>query len=432
MPSIAASTGYLVLDNPLALQWQLAPIPEILPDGASGRIDVTQDEMLLVGVHVTQPLCTFGRIRHGVDAAGAAVTGALSDEVRTELDVKIQVAEAYITVLKAERVLEVAEGRVKSLDAHLRDVGNLLKEEVVVRNDYLASEVALANAQQARLQIENQLKLAEAAYNRALQRPLDYPVVLDGLPEPAGQYDLAQLTQLALRQRPEIASVSAKVRGLRSQACSVRASGLPQIGVRGGVDYMENRYLDNETINSVGVFGAWNFFDAGRKRHRAMQLDHSAEALLRARSDLESFITLQVRQAWLDLNTLRQRVDVNRKTIDSADENLRVAGNRYREGAGTNTEVLDAEMLRTQAYNNYYGSLYDAILAEMRLRRAVGDFNLSSMAVTEGECAGSRPTRAAAASHHLPTRDAPKSAPAFFGSPSRTRPSAPPRRPRSA
>jgi len=40
---------------------------------------------------------------------------------------------------------------------------------------------------------------------------------------------------------------------------------------------------------------------------------------------------------------------------------------------GTNTEVLDAETLRLQAYVNFYNSSYDALLADLRLRRAIGN-----------------------------------------------------------
>ena len=63
---------------------------------------------------------------------------------------------------------------------------------------------------------------------------------------------------------------------------------------------------------------------------------------------------------------------VNQKALESADENLRVSKNRFQQGAGTNTEVLDAQTLRTQAYSNYYRSLYNAVLADVQLLRAIG------------------------------------------------------------
>ena len=66
--------------------------------------------------------------------------------------------------------------------------------------------------------------------------------------------------------------------------------------------------------------------------------------------------------------TARKRVLVARKTTAQADENLRVARDRYQHQAGTNMEVLDAETLRVQAYMNLYSSTYQAALAGLRLR----------------------------------------------------------------
>ncbi|MGI9457674.1 MAG: TolC family protein [Aeoliella sp.] len=70
----------------------------------------------------------------------------------------------------------------------------------------------------------------------------------------------------------------------------------------------------------------------------------------------ETKVTLQVRDAWRRLETARERVSVSCAIIDSAEENLMVARNRYNQGVGTNTVVLDAETLRTLAYSNYYRS----------------------------------------------------------------------------
>ena len=127
----------------------------------------------------------------------------------------------------------------------------------------------------------------------------------------------------------------------------------------------------------AAVVGEWNVLDMGRKRHTAMQHEQNAEALLRQRSDVETKIVLQVRDAWRRLETTLERIQVNRAAIQSAEENLKVARNRYVQGAGTNTEVLDAETLRTATYSNYYGSVYDSVRAMMNLSRAVGDFNLA-------------------------------------------------------
>ena len=207
---------------------------------------------------------------------------------------------------------------------------------------------------------------------KALQRPLDSPVQIRDLPEPTQQYDLDQAIQQGMSRRPEIGLLSAKVRSLRSLADSAHAGSLPQVVLSGGFSYTENEFLDNETFNDVAVLANWNFWDSGRKRNRAAQLEQTAEALLRKRSNVESLITLQVKRAWHNLESAQEQVRVNRESLASADENLRVSRNRYEQGVGTNTEVLDAQTLRTQAYSNYFTSLYDSVLAEIQLLRAMG------------------------------------------------------------
>ena len=113
----------------------------------------------------------------------------------------------------------------------------------------------------------------------------------------------------------------------------------------------------------------WNPLDFGRAKNQAGVLDGKSQALIRLRRDAESMISLEVRQKWIDLQTARKRVLVARKTTAQADENLRVARDRYQHQAGTNTEVLDAETLRVQAYMNLYSSTYQAALAGLRLQR---------------------------------------------------------------
>jgi outer membrane protein TolC len=145
------------------------------------------------------------------------------------------------------------------------------------------------------------------------------------------------------------------------------------LGVQGGYLYQENQYVDPNGL-AVAVLGVqWNAIDMGRSSNQAAALSDQAEAVLRLRRDAQSLIALEVRQKWLDLQTARQRVDVTRQATAQAEENLRVARDRYQQQVGTNTEVLDAETLRVQTYTNFYNSSFEAVLAGLRLRRAVGN-----------------------------------------------------------
>ena len=92
----------------------------------------------------------------------------------------------------------------------------------------------------------------------------------------------------------------------------------------------------------------------------------------RERDDLEGNIALQVRQAWLDVQETRERTRVTEAAVAQAEENLRVVRDRYRNGEGTSTEVLDGEALRSLSLGNRDQARHDAALARFRLARAVG------------------------------------------------------------
>jgi outer membrane protein TolC len=87
---------------------------------------------------------------------------------------------------------------------------------------------------------------------------------------------------------------------------------------------------------------------------------------------MSSGIQLEVRGAWLDAREAEHRIEVAEVAVTQAAENLRVARDRYKAGAGTNTEVLDAQALQEQALNNRDSANFDAALAALRLARASG------------------------------------------------------------
>ncbi len=366
LPSLTLGADYIALSEQPAMKLPQSGLP--LP----GQLPFMDRESGGVSAVVTQPLYTFGRISSGVGAAAAGVRVNEAELSRVYLDVKMQVAEAYVAVLRAQRIVGVAESKATSLVSHTRDVSNMFDKGMVSKNDQLAAQVSLADAQQQWLQAQNGLAMAQAAYNRALSRPLPTPVRLGELPETPIVDDVDNLTQTALQSRPELAALHAQARALSEQAASTRAKNAPQIGLAGGYLYQENSYVEPNGIAGLALLAQWNVIDMGRASNQADALCHRAQATMRLCRDAESMIALEVRQRWLELQTARQRVVVAQQATTQADENLRVARDRYQHQAGTNTEVLDAETLRVQAHTNFFNSGYEAALAALRLRRAIG------------------------------------------------------------
>ncbi len=369
-PNIGLAAAYTQLDD----------VPEV------GQTDLklalsqfgiaSDDNFYAAQAQVNIPLYTSGRISRGIDAANAALNAVRSQERGAIQDIKLAVAEAYVLVLRAEHAVAVAQTNIKSLGAHAQDVQRLHKKGLVPKNDVLAAAVALADARQKGITANNALDIARAAYNRRLGRPLQSPVALqEVMPQLAPaivENDIKKLFELALGQRTELIQLAEQAQALHHRAAGTRAEGHPQIGLTGAYTYLENSILDDENVMSASIVLKWTLFDAGVIKNRAGAYTHQATALMQTREELSSIIELQVRRLWLDVNETRLRIEVTQEAIGQAEENLKVAKNRYRSGLGNNTEVLDAETLRSLSRSNHNNARYDAALAKLRLARAVG------------------------------------------------------------
>ena len=366
IPSLTLESGYTILNNaPAALINSPAFAIKELPTG--------EDKSLSYKAMINMPVFTGGRISEGIFSAGSGLNSAKQDEIIIIIDIKMRVAESYVSVLRSKHLVEVTGNNVASLSAHTRDVTHFYEQGMITKNDLLASQVALADARQRSIQAINNLNLSYAAYNRLLGRPLDNSVVIDDLSAEPVPLDLNDLTSKALSKRPELISLSEQSRALQHQAAGLRSAISPQIVVSGGYSYMQNKYQVYEDVWSATIGLKWEIFDGGMARNNANAVLQKAEALNSIRSDTASVISLQVRQTCLDIEETQKRIPVTRDALAQSEENLRVAKDRYREGVGTNTEVLDAETLRIRSYSNYYNAVYDAVIAKIRLQYATGE-----------------------------------------------------------
>ena len=91
-------------------------------------------------------------------------------------------------------------------------------------------------------------------------------------------------------------------------------------------------------------------------------------------------LNLQVRQevetAILDVDSSSERVKATEKAIEQARESLRIETLKYNLGAGTITDILDAQTALLLTETTYYRALADFRTALARLKLAVGG-NLS-------------------------------------------------------
>jgi outer membrane protein TolC len=80
----------------------------------------------------------------------------------------------------------------------------------------------------------------------------------------------------------------------------------------------------------------------------------------------------EIKSLGFALNESRERIAVASETVEQAMEDLRLAEERYRVGAGTMLETIDAQVALTQAKADVIDAKCDYLIAKADLARAAG------------------------------------------------------------
>jgi outer membrane protein len=365
LPDLNVGTGYT--------QYNETPSAKTNIEGKSAQFAMQQMGSVKAQAMASLPIYTSGKITHNINAAQATLDATQASEQVAALNLKMQVADSYIAVLRLEDAVQVAQSHIHSLESHQKDVKNLFEQGVVAKNDVLAADVELLNAQQLLLQAANVYDNAKARYNQLLTRPLTAKVELAKQIPELPKTTLDNLNQSALNQRPELLVLNEQIKSLHEQTRAMKAGLMPQVALNGGYQYQQNHYQAYEGLWQANVGVDWKLYD-GSTNHKGEALEKQALVLKEQHEELSGQILLQVRQAWFDTQETQQRLQVAKQTIVQADENLKVTTDRYQQGLATHTEVIQAEDLRTKTHNYLNNANYDFALAGLHLRHASGNF----------------------------------------------------------
>ena len=334
----------------------------------------------------SMPLYDFGRTAKRVEDARIQAKGVRESANRTEQSVVFDVINAYLNELLAQERVRVAQAAVAMTQADLDRARAREQQGLAVASDVLSAQAQLAQAKEDLIRAQNGVAIAQAALNVAMGVPEDAPTRPEGkLTEVKVTVgDLPELQQQALKQRPDYREAELQAERAGNAVSLAQKEFLPRI------DMMGSWEVDNQTFASRGgnnwVAGATLTFDIFNGGARRAQIAESKAYKRRAeamRSQMESAVRLQVREAYLNLNAARQRVDVSRDSAAQAEESLRILRNRYDAGLATIMDVLRAETMQTSAENNHLNAIYDYRLAFAALELATGELGPNSPAVTQ-------------------------------------------------
>jgi outer membrane protein TolC len=332
--------------------------------------DPTTD--VVTALVLRQPLYRGGATSARVAQAKSGHEAASQAVQRTELNVALGATRAFLDVQLAQSRVRVTEEALEAAREHLRMAENRYRAGTALRSDMLQARTRVSELEERLLSQENALAIATSTLNEQLGRDLDAPVNVEGSLRnglPAEPPALAELTERAVSARPEIRSQRAQVAGARARVDEAGAGLRPHVSLEARLE--DHRYEEADQNWLVGARMQWRLFGGGRRagREAASAERFAAQSRL---TDTMRKVRLEVKEAQLNLETARKRLETVRHAVASAQESLRTNANRYKQGASTIVELLDAQLARHQARQRELKALYDLRMSYAQLQKAVG------------------------------------------------------------
>ncbi len=327
---------------------------------------------------VKMPLYTGGKLEGMVRQARAGIDAAQQGLERQRLKVSLEAITAYFHVLKARGFVKVMEDRLKALQSQRDDIAKMLERGVTTRVDLLRAETAVAAAQEELTKARNGEALALAALANAMGLPPTTPLQLVAsatiaeAPLPELPTELTSAVEEALRQRPELRQVEAQLMAAREGVRVAKSEQRPQVGLLVQYDAERQTIMPDMGRWIAGIMVSLNLFDGGGTKaavDRAQEQVRQIEAIW---DELRNGIALEVTNAFLTVQSAKERVKTAEAAVATAEEGLRLVRLGYQNGVNTITDFLAAQAELTQAQIALVVALTDLRVAEAQLWFALG------------------------------------------------------------
>jgi len=327
------------------------------------------------------PIYTAGRTDALERAAAAEATAIASDIDIARADLRFEITRAYWAAVTARETLRVLEESTARVESQLRDARQRFDVGLIPPNEVTTLAAQRARERAQLIEAGNLRDAALIDLRRLIGADADAVIdLVDPIAQPAPAVPAAAPTAVesALKARPELRALSARLMGAELRQQAAAASNKPTINLTGGVDYANPnprifpRKAEWQESWDVGVNVNWSVFDFGRSKAQIAEAAAAAKATRARIAELESVVSADVRQRLLDRESAHAIVAASDEAVNSAVEARRVIADRFGAGVATSTDVIVAQVAQLETELARTRALANLRLAEARLERTIG------------------------------------------------------------
>ncbi len=299
---------------------------------------------------------------------------------QSKVEVVEAVTKAYYSALVNKERLTLLDANVNRLDSLYRETSAQYQNGFVEKIDADRIEVQFNNTKIEQQKTQRLVVLSEYLLKFQMSLPMTKPIILTERLDNSGIENLEVDIDNNFKydQRIEYATLQTQRELANLDVRNNRSGYLPHLSAFGNFGYNIGRnsfdIFSNHWYNFSAIGLSLNIpvFDGLQKHYKIQQAKLAYQKTEQSLQLLENNIDLQIQQARIMLQNGVDDLKVQRRNLELAREVARVAKIKYQQGVGSNIEVINAETSYKEAQTNYYGALYDTLIARVDLDKATG------------------------------------------------------------
>lgn len=320
-----------------------------------------------MGLTVLEPLYTGGRIRNYNKLADMQVDARQKLQQVTDDEIVMTTEFLFYKILELHETDKMLNAMEKETESIHRDAVNIYENGIVNKNDVLGVELMQDQLSALRIKTANACRLlrrALAKYIGMADQDIDIDANIsdDAIVDPQ-VYLMPHLTALENRTETQLLDIWVEKSELEKKIA--RASMQPIVLLGGMANYSKLlAEWSSKAIAFATVQIPISAFWSERRMYKWKKIE--VEKAKDFRQDKRELISLQIQDAWDNLESTYRQTQIAKKSVERSEENLRINREHYLNGMTTMTALLDAQRQWQQSLTARNAAISEYLQAKTR------------------------------------------------------------------
>ena len=325
----------------------------------------------IAGISAVQPVFAGGQIVNGNKLAKVGEEAATLQLQLSENEVEKTTVQYFWQLVSLQEKLNTLAAVERLLADIHKDVDVAVRAGVAMRNDLLQVKLRQNDTESQKLKLSNSISI--------VKQLLAQYCGLESADFTIGQSDLSVkpntepgMMNFQETRLPEYQLLQKQVEAADLQRKVAVGQNLPSVAVGAGYNY--HNLMENDrafamvfATVSVPISDWWG----GSQTIKRKKIEY--QQAIDEQRDKSELLHIRAQNAWNNLTEARQQIDIAKRSIEQAEENLRLNRDYYKAGVSKMSDLLEAQLLYQQALDRHIDALADYQNKLLVYRQSVGE-----------------------------------------------------------